>query len=291
MRFVAASRASALAMWQSEHVSNLIRSADLDSEIDVEILKVSTSGDRDLASPIHAIGGKGVFVKEVQAAVLEGRADFAVHSAKDLPAETPSGLVIAAVPERADVRDVLVGASIEDLQGGGTVGTGSVRRRAQLAALTPAAEFVELRGNIDSRLARVGELDAIIMAAAALERLGRTPAKMQYLDVSMMVPQVGQGALAIECRVDDERTRAILDAIDDPSAHRRLNAERAFLVELGGDCDLPAGAVAELDGDEIVLDAMLSDGTPDCLEREVVRGTDPIRLGTDLASELRTRLP
>ncbi len=284
----AATRGSELARWQANYVAGLLR---LRSRRDVEALIVSTVGDRDKITPLHEIGGKGVFVKEVQAAVLDGRAHFAVHSAKDLPALTPDGLVIAAVPERADPRDVLVGATLASLGEGSTVGTGSVRRRVQVLEQVDGVVVTELRGNIATRLAKVGELDAVVMAAAALERLNRWPEVYEVLEPEVMLPQVGQGALAIECRADDEETLAALAEIDDPVAHRCLDAERAFLVELGGDCDLPAGAFAEadsVDGD-IRVRAMLSDGDR-VVHRSEATGADGQRLGRELAIELRDRL-
>lgn len=283
----AATRGSELALWQATHVAGLLR---LRSRHDVEPLIVSTAGDRDKTTPLHEIGGKGVFVKEVQAAVLDGRAHFAVHSAKDLPALTPDELVIAAVPERANPRDVLVGATLASLTEGSTVGTGSVRRRVQILEHA-GADIVELRGNIATRLARVGELDAVIVAAAALERLDRWPDTYEVLEPEVMLPQVGQGTLAIECRKDDEQTRRVLAEIDDPVAHRCLDAERAFLMELGGDCDLPAGAFAEtdsVDGD-LRIRAMLSDGDR-VVHRAEATGADGERLGRELAIELRDRL-
>lgn len=284
----AATRGSELARWQANYVAGLLR---LRSRRDVEALIVSTVGDRDKITPLHEIGGKGVFVKEVQAAVLDGRAHFAVHSAKDLPALTPDGLVIAAVPQRADPRDVLVGATLTSLGEGSTVGTGSVRRRVQVLEQVDGVVVTELRGNIATRLAKVGELDAVVMAAAALERLNRWPEVYEVLEPEVMLPQVGQGALAIECRADDEETLAALAAIDDPVAHRCLDAERAFLMELGGDCDLPAGAFAEadsVDGD-IRVRAMLSDGDR-VVHRSEATGADGQRLGRELAIELRDRL-
>lgn len=253
----AATRGSALALWQTDHVTQLMSATSAGM---VERLVVSTAGDRDKTTPLHEIGGKGVFVKEVQAAVLEGLADIAVHSAKDLPALTPEGLVICAVPERADPRDALVGSSLDDLPNGARVGTGSIRRQVQLMAHRPDLELVEIRGNIDTRLGRVGELDAVVMAAAALDRLERTPTVLERLEVDMMVPQVGQGTLAIECRADDLETIAALSAIDSAHSRRVLEAERSYLVELGGDCDLPAGAFAQPVGDELLVRAMLSDG-------------------------------
>jgi hydroxymethylbilane synthase len=284
----AATRASALALWQANHVRDLLVAAGAVG--DVELVQVSTSGDRDQTTPIHAMGGKGVFVKEVQAAVLDGRADFAVHSAKDLPALTPEGLTIAAVPARADVRDALVGATLTDLAPGAVVGTGSVRRRVQLQQARPDISFVELRGNIDTRLGRLDELDAIIMAAAALDRLERSPAVVERLDLDVMTPQVGQGALAIEVRADDTAALQALTHIQDAEARRLLDAERSFLIELGGDCDLPAGAHAVLDSTGFDLRAVLANEAGDVVERVRLSGDDGPDLGRLAATQLQARL-
>lgn len=294
MRIRAATRGSVLARWQTDHVTDLVAAAGTGV---VEPLVVSTAGDRDKVTPLHEIGGKGVFVKEVQAAVLDGRADIAVHSAKDLPALTPDGLTICAVPGRADSRDALVGCTLGDLPDGARVGTGSIRRQVQLAALRPDIELVEIRGNIDTRLALTksagGDLDAIVMASAALDRLGRTPDVVDRLSIRQMLPQVGQGTLAIECRSNDAATIAALAAIDDPVAHRVLDAERAFLMELGGDCDLPAGAygviVSEDGVDRVELTAMLSDGAEVVFVDSRV-GDDGEAMGRGLAADLRARL-
>jgi hydroxymethylbilane synthase len=203
----AATRGSALARWQTDHVAALLRAVDPD--IVVEVVVVETAGDRRQDIPIWQMGGKGVFVKEVQAAVLEGRADIAVHSAKDLPSETHPGLMMAAVPERADARDVLVGSSLDGLAPGAVVATGSVRRRSQLAWARPDLTFSGLRGNIDTRLAKAPGFGAIVMALAPLHRLGlfdqvRGEHTIEVLEPAVMLPQVGQGALAIECRVGDD---------------------------------------------------------------------------------------
>ena len=289
----AATRGSALARWQTDHVAALLAATG----VIIEPLVVSTAGDRDKVTPLHEIGGKGVFVKEVQAAVLDGRADIAVHSAKDLPALTPDGLVICAAPDRADPRDALVGSEFHLLPEGATVGTGSIRRQVQLAARRPDIELVEIRGNIDTRLRRVkgngGDLDAIVMAAAALDRLDLSAGVVDRLSVELMLPQVGQGTLAIECRSDDEATIAALATIDKAESHRILDAERAFLVELGGDCDLPAGAYGVLiedDGEQwIELKAMLSDGEAQ-LHTDSRTGADGEAMGRGLAADLRARL-
>ena len=277
----AATRGSALARWQTAHIAELLGRA-----ADVETLLVATSGDLLAETPISAIGGKGVFVKEVQAAVLDGRADFAVHSAKDLPAATPDGLVIAAVPLRADPRDVLVGCRLSDLPEGGLVATGSARRRVQLRELRPDLRFAELRGNIGTRLAKAADFDAVVMAKAALDRLGEHPPVVDVLSCEAMVPQVGQGALAVECRADDGRVCSVLAAIQDPVARREVDAERAFLATLGGDCTLPAGAHAHVRGDTLAMRAVLADGPDGRCHTVVGEDEDGEALGRSLARQL-----
>ena len=277
----AATRGSALAQWQTAHIAELLgRTAD------VQPLLVTTSGDRMAEQPISAIGGKGVFVKEVQAAVLDGRADLAVHSAKDLPAATPEGLVLAAVPTRADPRDVLVGCRLSDLPQGALVATGSARRRVQLRELRPDVRFAELRGNIGTRLAKAADFDAVVMAKAALDRLGENPPVIDVLGCEVMVPQVGQGALAVECREDDQRVRSLLAAIQDPLSRRLVDAERAFLATLGGDCTLPAGAHAHIQGDTLAMRAVLADGPSGRCHAVAGDRDDGEALGQDLARQL-----
>lgn len=282
-----ATRASALARWQAERVVELL-------DRPAELVVVSTRGDRDTASTIHTLGGTGVFVKEVQNAVLRGDADLAVHSAKDLPPRAPEGLVLAAVPERGDPRDALVGSTLADLPTGARIGTGSVRRRAQLAALRPDLTFGELRGNIPTRLERAAEFDAVVIAAAALDRLGLAARATERLDPSTLLPQVAQGALAIECRADDADTLAALAEIDDATAHAEVRAERAFLDQLGGGCTLPCGALARTTkrvatGNEvgmISLDVLLASLDGRIVLRAQGRGTDPEALGLEVARRL-----
>jgi hydroxymethylbilane synthase len=245
-RLRVATRGSALARWQAERVAELL--LDAEPALQVEMVLVETSGDRRLDVPIWELGGKGVFAKEVQAAVLEGRAELAVHSAKDLPSVTPPGLVLACVPERGDPRDALVGASLAELPQGAEVATGSLRRQAQLAALRPDLRFVGLRGNMQTRLAKAEGHHAIVVAATALDRLGLGHRVAERLDVDTIVPQVAQAALAVECRQDDGPVRELLERIEDPAARRLVDAERGFLVELGGDCSLPAAAHARYSG-------------------------------------------
>lgn len=203
---------------------------------------VDTFGDRRQDVPLHEIGGQGVFVKEVQRAVLDGEADLAVHSAKDLPSTPAIGLTIAAFCDRRDARDALVGRALVDLSAGATVATGSVRRRAQLAALRPDLSFVELRGNIHTRLSKLPDDGALVMAVAALDVLGLRDRVAEAMQITSMVPAVGQGCVAVECRSDDHATIAALTSIDHESTRHAVEIERAFLAELGSGCSLPVGA-------------------------------------------------
>ena len=242
-----ATRGSAQARTQAEVVARQLERAH--PGLDVDLLLVETAGDRRTDVPLHSIGGQGVFVKEVQQAVLDGRADLAVHSAKDLPSTPTPGLVIAAVTERRDPRDALIGCLLDELPEGAIVATGSVRRRAQLSLLRPDLSFVELRGNIHTRLGRVPPGGAIVMAMAALEVLDlasvvamTTP--FEPVDVERMVPQVGQGAVAVECDERSADTRELLATVEDARTRAAVDCERAFLAELGSGCSLPVGAYA-----------------------------------------------
>jgi len=235
-----ATRGSAQATTQANAVAARLRAVG----VGCELVVVDTMGDRTQATgvPLHTIGGQGVFVKEVQAAVLDGRADVAVHSAKDLPTETDPRLTIGAFIERRDAADALVGRSLADLGAGATIATGSVRRRAQLGRARPDLEFVELRGNIHTRLERIPDQGAIVMAVAALQVLELTDRIAQRLDPFEFVPAVGQGCVALECRADDRDTRHALDEVDHDVTRYEVTIERAFLSELGSGCSLPVGA-------------------------------------------------
>lgn len=265
-----ATRGSAQARTQAERVADAVRAAEPGTT--VELVFVETTGDRRTDVPIHSIGGLGVFVKEVQNAILEGRADVAVHSAKDLPSTPASGLVIGAFTRRRDPRDVLVGRPLADLAMGATVASGSVRRRAQLGALRPDLRFVELRGNIPTRLEKIPADGSIVMAAAALQVLGWTDRVAEFLSVDDMVPAVGQGCVAVECRADDERVRAILGSIDDPTTRRSVETERAFLAELGSGCSLPIGAYD--DGESLRVFLAADDGSRVYRARESTAAAD-----------------
>jgi hydroxymethylbilane synthase len=278
-RLRVATRGSALARWQAERVLHRLGG-------DAELVVITTAGDRDRDTPIHTLGGQGVFVTEVQDAVADGRADIAVHSAKDLPPMTPPGLVLACVPERADPRDALVGGTLDGLATGARVGTGSVRRRAQLAHLRPDLTFGELRGNVPTRLARLEDFDAVVIAAAALDRLGLVDERVHRLEPSTLLPQVAQGALAVECRADDHATIDALQAIEDLEARRAVDAERAFLAELGGGCDVPVGALAHPGPDGVTVDALIASLDGRILLRGTVRDDDPERAGRAVARQL-----
>lgn len=262
-----------------------------------ELVVVTTRGDVDRSSSLSAVGGQGIFVKEVQEAVRDGRADAAVHSAKDLPSTTPAGLVLACVPERGDPRDALVGRTLDELAPGATVATGSPRRRAQIAWLRPDLTFRELRGNIATRVGRAEEIGTGVVAFAALERLGLADRAVSVLEPGVMLPQVAQGALAVECRADDDYTLELLGAVDDAAAHRAVEAERSWLEAIGGGCTLPvaalatvarqpgAGAAAVYDV-SIELEAMISSHDGRVMLRRSATGSDPHEVGRRLARVL-----
>jgi hydroxymethylbilane synthase len=277
-----------LALWQAEEVARSLAAARTVISDPPELVVVETVGDRRQDVPVWDMGGQGVFVREVQLAVLEGRADLAVHSAKDLPSITAPGLVLAAVLRRGDPRDALVGSTLDALSAGATIATGSVRRRAQLAWIRPDLTFVSLRGNVATRLGRIPRGGALVMAAAALERLGMSERISQTLDPSVMLPQVGQGAIAVECREGDDAVRGTLDALNDSSSRAAVDAERAFLARLGGGCDLPAGAHATVSGNTIELEGLLATGDGRVLLRHRAEGIlgRSEQLGRSLASDM-----
>lgn len=276
-----ATRGSPLALVQAHLVADRLGAA-------AEIVVVKTEGDRNTTESLATLGGRGVFTTEVQAAVLDGRADVAVHSAKDLPASPElqvEGLVLAAVPERADPRDCLIGSTLDALAEGATVGTGSARREALLSHLRPDLRFVGLRGNIATRLARVGELDAIVGAVAALTRLDLADRISEAFDPMTFVPQVGQGAIAVECRADAAATRDRLAEIDDLEAHTAVRSERAFLAALGGGCEAPVGAYATVvDGGLTLTGFFVGDAGP---VWERATASDPLALGASVAAAVR----
>ena len=234
-----ATRSSAQARTQAEVVAQSITSA---TGMPVELVFVETLGDQNKDQPLHQMGGQGIFVKEVQQAVLRGEADIAVHSAKDLPSQYAEGLVVGAWCERRDARDALVGKSLNDLELGATVATGSVRRRAQLLTVRPDLKFVELRGNIHTRLEKIPNNGSIVMAIAAMQVLGITDRIAEELVTTDFVPMVGQGCVAVECREGDCDTLAAISGIDHARTRFAVEIERAFLSELGAGCSMPVGA-------------------------------------------------
>ncbi len=284
-----ATRSSMQARIQSEFVAAKI--TELTGHA-VQLIFVDTAGDRDRTTPLAQLGGRGIFVKEVQQAVIEERADFAVHSAKDLPSSFDApGLTLAAVPRRHDARDALVGASLNALTADSTVATGSARREAILGALIPGVSFVGLRGNTTTRVARADqpEIDAVIAAVAGVTWVG-LEGKISYVfSPEEMVPQVGQGALALECRADDTRTIAALQKLQDPSSRRAVDTERAFLKELGGGCDQPVGAYATTVGDHISVIGFLAAEVRGAHATATIVGDDP-SVGAQLADQLRAFL-
>ena len=279
-----ATRGSGLALKQTQRVAELI--SQKFPAIQLETVVVSTAGDRDTKTPIQEIGGQGVFVTDVQSAVLSGEADIAVHSAKDLPAETNPGLVLASVPERADPRDALVGCIWNDLPKGALIATGSIRRRSHLSHLRPDLKFQELRGNIETRLLRVDDVDAILVAKAALDRLGLNPEQMDVLPVSILLPQVGQGALAIECRNEDFEVIQMLKEIEDQKVRSLVDTERAFLAEIGSGCSLPVAAHAVLEKEKILLKASIASKDCTTLLKAEDTGVDGNQLGINMANKL-----
>jgi hydroxymethylbilane synthase len=280
-----ATRRSPLALLQAE----IVRHKFAAQGVACELVLVETSGDRQHDVSLATLGGQGVFAIEIQRALINGVVDVAVHSAKDLPSATPEELELASVPDRRDPADALVGRSLAGLGPGATVATGSPRRRALLLERRPDIRVVELRGNMATRLGVAGRdgVDAVIAASAALERLGESGRVAERLEPSWFVPQVGQGALALEIRRDDLATRALVRSINDEDAMIAVTAERAFLAELGTGCSIPAGANATVTDGVITLNAVMVaiDGTRSV--RSSREGVDAGALGTEMALFLR----
>jgi hydroxymethylbilane synthase len=289
-----ATRGSPLALHQTESVAALLRAAHPALEVDVCVVR--TRGDQDASTPLDQIGGQGVFVTEVEAAVADGRADAAVHSAKDMPSIMGPSFVLGAVPPRADPRDALIGCALSELPAGALIATGSARRRAQLAYLRPDLVFRDLRGNMARRLAAAGAggVTAVVVALAAMERLGWLDRVTDVLDPVDVLPQAGQGAIAVQCRADDERTRSLLGAIDHEATHRAVRAERAVLAALGGSCTVPVGALAEdVDANgggrgtaALRVSGLVASADGHTMIRLSRKGDDPEAVGTAVARAL-----
>jgi len=253
-------RGSALAIAQTEFVKSRLVAAH--PGLEVEIIRVSTQGDKDLDRPLHALGGKGVFTKELDEALLGGTIDCAVHSLKDVPTEMPEGLVLGAIGHRATPFDVLVtndGSILDELPDGAKIGTSSPRRKAQLLLYRDDLVIVDMRGNVGTRLKKLdnGDVDGLILAAAGLERLGLQDRVSEILTQDVMIPAAGQGLLAIAMRTGDAKTQRAIDVLDDVNARAAGECERGFLAALGGGCQAPAGALAEVIGNEIVVTGII----------------------------------
>ncbi|CAM3535463.1 hydroxymethylbilane synthase [Brevibacillus invocatus] len=279
-------RRSRLALTQTNWVVEQLQK--LEPEASFELHEIVTKGDQILDVMLSKVGGKGLFVKEIEQSLYDKETDFAVHSLKDMPAELPEGLVIGAIPKRVDPRDVLLskdGKTLDELPEGALVGTSSLRRAAQLLAYRPDIQIESVRGNIDTRMRKLheGNFDAIILAAAGLERVQFEGEIAQFLPVEISLPAVGQGALAIECRADDEETLALLRRLDDEPTRLAVTAERTFLHKLQGGCQVPIGAYATVEDGEIHLTAMV--GSPDgkLICKSTASGRDPVAIGLQVS--------
>lgn len=286
-----ATRKSQLALWQAEHVASLLRQAH--AGLDVELVPMVTQGDRIQDRSLAAIGGKGLFIKELEVALEEHRADIAVHSMKDLPGDLPEGLTVAAVLERADARDALLmikGGGLRDLPNGARVGTSSLRRQSQLLAARPDLRIETLRGNVDTRIRRLdaGDMDAIVLACAGLIRLGWESRITARLDPAICLPAVAQGVIGIECRAADERTVALLCPLNHASTRIVMDAERAFAHRLGGSCQSPIAAHARVAGQSLWLDGLVAEPDGSRLLRDRLSGDidNPAALGHQLADRI-----
>jgi hydroxymethylbilane synthase len=284
---VIGSRGSQLALWQARHVAACL--AALGAETRIEIIK--TTGDKIQDVPLAKIGGKGLFTKEIEEALLDGSIDLAVHSLKDVPSELPAGLTLSAIPEREDPRDALIGRPLAELASGAIVGTSSLRRSAQLHALGKGIVTRILRGNVDTRLRKLdeGEYDAIVLAAAGLRRLGWEDRIRELIPIEIMCPAVGQGALAIETRNDGLDAQKLVARLDHPASRIAITAERALLAALDGGCQVPIGGYATVHGNEVHLRAIVA--SPDGLRvvRAEATGADPQRVGQELGREMLER--
>jgi hydroxymethylbilane synthase len=289
------SRGSRLALWQANHIAALLR--ECGHEVEIEI--IHTTGDKITDVPLAQVGakgggGKGIFTKEIEEALAAGRVDLAVHSLKDLPTELPDGFELAAIPRREDPRDAFCSvqySKIDDLPKGARVGTSSLRRHAQLKAVRSDLDIHPLRGNVDTRLRKLeeGQYDAVILAAAGLNRLGKIDSIREILSAEVMCPAAGQGALAIEIRAGDLATRTQLAFLDDPIARAATNCERALLNRMGGGCQVPIGALAEVRNGKLHLESVVANPDGSQVLRDSRSGDDPAKLGEAAADDLLRR--
>ncbi|KIO61044.1 hydroxymethylbilane synthase [Caldifermentibacillus hisashii] len=293
-KIIVGSRRSKLAMTQTNWVIDQLKKIGAPFTFDLK--EIVTKGDEILNVTLSKVGGKGLFVKEIEQAMLNKEIDIAVHSMKDMPAVLPDGLVIGTIPEREDPRDVLISKenrSLRDLPAGAIVGTSSLRRKAQILNIRPDLEIKWIRGNIDTRLKKLEteEYDAIILAAAGLSRMGwQAEVVSEYLEPSDCIPAVGQGALAIECRKDDEEILQWLAKLNCPKTNRAVQAERAFLNKIGGSCQVPVGGYAVINAeDDVVLNAFVASGNGKTIFKETVVGKDAVAVGEKAGERLMER--
>ena len=277
-------RGSLLARWQAESVRKQLFAA---TGVEPEIVIIKTAGDKMQHAPVAQIGGKGIFTKELDEALFEETIDLAVHSVKDIPTDIPSRLMVPAVLRRDDVRDCLVGSALANLRHGARVGTSSLRRQAQLRHLRPDLDLRDLRGNIDTRLRKVesGEYEAIVVSKAGLDRLGFSQRISEVLSPEVSMPAVGQGAIAVECRLHDTEAGDLLAALDNAETRTAVIAERALLGALHGGCQVPMGAWARIERDELVMDACVCsvDGAQYVKQRALARSDQAAQLGEHMA--------
>ncbi|WP_368996474.1 hydroxymethylbilane synthase [Caldifermentibacillus hisashii] len=293
-KIIVGSRRSKLAMTQTNWVIDQLKK--IGAPFTFELKEIVTKGDEILNVTLSKVGGKGLFVKEIEQAMLKKEIDIAVHSMKDMPAVLPDGLVIGTIPEREDPRDVLISKenrSLRDLPAGAIVGTSSLRRKAQILNIRPDLEIKWIRGNIDTRLKKLEteEYDAIILAAAGLSRMGwKAEVVSEYLEPSDCIPAVGQGALAIECRKDDEEILQWLAKLNCPKTNRAVQAERAFMNKIGGSCQVPVGGYAVINAeDDVVLNAFVASGNGKTIFKETVVGKDAVAVGEKAGERLMER--
>lgn len=286
-------RGSSLALWQAQWVAEALSSVH--PEIKIEVVKIKTKGDKVLNSPMSKVGGKGIFVKEIEDALLGRSIDIAVHSLKDMPSDLPEGLKIGAVPKREDPRDALIskeGKKLVELEKGAVVATSSLRRKSQIKNMRPDLVVVDVRGNVDTRLKKLLDpelgIDAIVLAMAGIKRMGLVEKVTEILDEDKMIPAAGQGALAIEVREGDHEIETLVAHLEDPPTRLCVSAERAFLRELQAGCQVPAGAIANFLGEELVLSAMVADPEGREILKLSARGPsdEPELLGRQVAGEL-----
>jgi len=289
-----ATRGSRLALWQAEWVRSAL--CERFPGMSVQLAIIKTQGDRILGVPLAEVGGKGLFVKEIEEALQDGRADIAVHSMKDMPAEIPAGLAVGAVPERGIPTDVFIsrdGRSLLGAPSGAVVGTGSLRRAAQLKNLRPDLHILPIRGNVETRIRKLEthQLAAVVLAAAGVTRLGLEDRITEHLPADLMLPAVGQGALCIEIREDDARTAAMVATLDHPATHHAITGERAFLKRLQGGCHVPIAGYGCVAGEQVTLTGLVASIDGKTLIRHSLLGsvTSAEKIGTELAEVLLSR--